>query len=148
MKTIHVRILFTVALLLAMSTSIFAQTTKAYKDGTVWSVTFVKLKANMGDEYLKGLKTTWNAVSAEGVKQGLLVSYKILQGSASNPDDFDVILMQEYKSLAAMEGNDDKWDAIEKKIVGGEDAMKTLNQNRVSMREIYGHKLMREVIYQ
>ena len=55
--------------------------------------------------------------------------------------------MTEYKNLAAMEGTEDKWDAIEKKIVGGADAAKKLNESRVSMRTIYGNKLVREVIY-
>ncbi|HTX88927.1 MAG TPA: hypothetical protein VMC08_08065 [Bacteroidales bacterium] len=148
MKPVQIRILWSVILLLALSTVTVAQSMRQYKDGNVWSVTFVKLKANMGEDYLNGLKNTWGAVSAEGVKQGLLVSYKILQGFASSPDDWDVMLIQEYKNLGAMEGNEDKWDAIEKKIVGGEDAMKTLNQNRVNMREIYGHKILREVVYQ
>ncbi len=55
--------------------------------------------------------------------------------------------MTEYKNLASMEGQDDKWDAIFKKIVGNEDAQKKLSESRVSMRTIYGEKLMREVNY-
>jgi hypothetical protein len=83
----------------------------------------------------------------EAVKQGLIVSYKILSGSAANPEDWDIMLMREFKDLAAMDGNDDKWQAISKKVIGGEDASKKLNESRVSMRTIYGNKTVREVVY-
>jgi hypothetical protein len=101
----------------------------------------------MTDEYLDNLKNNWKATHDEAMKQGLIVSYKILQGVASNPDDWDIMLMTEYKSLAAMEGQEDKWEAISKKVIGGEEAMKKLNESRVSMRTIYGGKLLREVVY-
>ncbi len=120
---------------------------KVYKEGTAWEVSFIKVKANMNNDYLKSLKGSWKAIHDEGVKQGLIVSYKILESSASNPDDWDIMLMTEYKNYAAMEGQDEKWEAIRKSVIGGEDAMKTLNQSRVDMREIYGTKVLREVIY-
>jgi len=101
----------------------------------------------MGDEYLKNLKGTWNAVHAEAVKQGLILSYKVLSGAAANPQDWDIMLMAEYKNLASMEGNEEKWDAIYKKVVGDEAAQKKLSETRVSMRTIFGEKLLREVVY-
>ena len=132
--------------MLAISTTLNAQD-RTYTNGTAWTVSFIKVGANMSVEYLNSLKNTWKAVHDEAVKQGLIVSYKILHGTSSNPDDWDIMLMTEYKNLAAMEGTEDKWDAIEKKIVGGADAAKKLNESRVSMRTIYGNKLVREVIY-
>ncbi|MEI6575929.1 MAG: hypothetical protein WCO63_07105 [Bacteroidota bacterium] len=124
----------------------FAQE-KGYKDGTVWEISFIKTSANMTDDYVKSLKGTWKAMHDEAVKEGLLVSYKILAGAAANPEDWDVMLMTEYKNLASMEGQDAKWDAISKKVIGGEDAMKKLNENRMVMRTIYGSKMMREVLF-
>ena len=120
---------------------------KVYKDATVWAVSFIKTGANMNDDYLKSLKTSWVAVHEEAIKQGLIVSYKVLTGAASNPDDWDILLMTEYKNLASMEGQDDKWDAIFKKVVGNDDAAKKLNETRLNMRTIYGSKLLREVSY-
>ena len=120
---------------------------KSYKDGSVWQVGFIKVSANMNVEYLNNLKNNWKATHDEAVKEGLIVSYKILQGTAANPDDWDIMLMTEFKSLSAMEGSDDKWEAISKKIIGGEDAMKKLNESRVSMRTIYGGKLLKEVVF-
>jgi hypothetical protein len=120
---------------------------RTYKEGSTWSVSFVKLNANMSEDYLNSLKGTWKAVHDEAVKQGIIVSYKILSGMASNPGDWDIMLMVEYKSLSSIEGNDEKWDAIYKNVVGNEDSMKKLNETRSNMRSIYGGKLLREIIY-
>lgn len=128
-------------------TSTLSAQDKSYKDGSVWQVGFIKVGANMNVEYLNNLKNNWKATHDEAVKQGIILSYKILQGTAANPEDWDVMLMTEYKSLSAMEGTEEKWEAISKKIIGGEDAMKKLNESRVSMRTIYGGKLLKEVVY-
>ena len=124
-----------------------AQSSKTYKDGSVWTISMIKTKQGMKDDYLADLKTTWKAVHDEAVKQGLIISYKIISGTASSPEDWDLMLMQEYKDLATMEAGKDKWDVIEKKVVGSDEAMKTLMQSRVSKREMYGTKMMREVIF-
>jgi hypothetical protein len=144
MKTITKIMLF--AVLLTATTTTFAQD-RGYKHGSVWSIGFIKTGANMSMDYIKSLKTTWKAVNDEAVKQGLILSYKILEGAAANPDDWNIMLMQEYKNMGAMDGNEDKWDALEKKVVGNEDAQKKLNETRVNMRTIYGGKLLREIIY-
>ncbi|MDB5228321.1 MAG: hypothetical protein JWN78_2514 [Bacteroidota bacterium] len=120
---------------------------KPFKDGTVWQLSFIKSKPNMGEEYLKGLSATWKKVHDEAIKQGLLVSYKILSGEASNPGDWDILLMEEFKNMAAMEGQDAKWDAIMTSVVGNQDQQKALSMKRVEIRDIYGGKMMRELVY-
>ena len=135
-----------IAFTLIASSTLNAQE-KSYTNGSVWQVGFIKTGANMTVEYLNNLKNNWKATHDEAVKQGLIVSYMILQGTAANPEDWDIMLMTEYKSMAAMEGQEEKWEAISKKVIGGEEAMKKLNESRVSMRTIYGGKLLREVVY-
>jgi hypothetical protein len=139
-------LLMIVLLVIALSTNSFAQE-RNYKDGSAWTVSFVQVKNGMGRDYLNSLKTTWKAVQDEGIKQGLILSYKIFEGNASNPDDWQIMLMVEYKNLACMEGNEDKWDAIQKKVVGTEEDQKKLREIRVNMRTMYGSKTMREVVY-
>jgi len=135
-----------VALVLLTGTHAFSQN-RQYTEGSVWNVSFVKTNSGMGQDYLNNLKTTWKAVHDEALKQGLILSYKILDGEAANPQDFDILLLVEYKNLASMDGTDDKWDAIYKKTIGDEATMKNLRESRVSMRTIYGGKLMREIVY-
>jgi hypothetical protein len=126
-----------------------AQSEDLYKDGTVWSVTFVRTSANKSDDYLKGLANTWVANMEEAKKEGLIVSYKILVGNAANEDDFDIALMIENKNMAALdpdESRDAKFDAIEKKIsdkMG--DKYESTIANYDEIRELRGTKLMREI---
>jgi hypothetical protein len=126
-----------------------AQDEEIYKEGSVWNLTFVKLKANMGDEYLKGLAKTWKASMDELVTQKLIKSYKILMGDASNPQDFDLILMTEVENFAAFDpdpAKDKKRDEVEKKVrdAMGEEFQKTVS-SYTTMREITGRKTMREI---
>ena len=139
-------IAFLLILLICGTTSLKAQSPN-YTPGSVWTVSMIKTKANMSTEYINSLKANWKAVHDEAKAQGLIVSYKILSGNAANPEDFDIMFLVESKNMAAMEGNEEKWDAIRKKVLGSDEAMKTLNQSRVSIREPYGSKMMREVVY-
>lgn len=138
--------LLVLAIALISSSNLQAQE-RTYKNGTVWQVGFIKLSANMSVDYLNNLKENWKATHDEAVKQGVILSYKILVGAAANPEDWDVMLMTEYKNLEAVDAAEGKWESISKKIIGGEDAAKKLNESRVSMRTIYGGKLLREIIY-
>jgi hypothetical protein len=119
---------------------------RLYKDGSVWTMSFIRVNAGQDETYLNSLKTSWKAVQDEAIKQGLVISYKILDGAASNPEDWNLILMVEYKNLASMEGNDEKWDAIQAKLSTPEDRKK-LMESRLAVRSMYGQRMMREVIY-
>ena len=126
-----------------------AQEEDLYEDGTVWSLTFVRTNANKSDDYLKGLANTWVASMEEAKKEGLILSYKVLQGNAANRGDYDLILMIENKNMAAFDPNADrdaKFDAIEKKISDkmGDDYDATVT-NYDEIRELLGTKVMREI---
>jgi hypothetical protein len=144
MKTRLILILLLGFFVLHMTT--FAQD-RVYKEGSVWNVSFIRTASGMEDEYIKNLKTTWKAVHEEALKQGLILSYKILAGTAANPQDWDMMLLVEYKNLASLEGTEDKWDAIFKKVIGNDEAMNKLMSTRVSQRTIFGEKILREVVY-
>jgi len=138
--------LLTIVLTLAFSARSFAQE-KTYTEGSVWTLSFVKTNSGMGVAYINSLKSTWKAVQDEAVKQGLILSYKILDGTAATPDDYNMVLMIEYKNLAAMEGQDAKWEAIQAKVVGNQDAQAKLRDVRSSQRTMFGQKVLREVVY-
>lgn len=133
-------------LIIISSTGSFAQT-RTYQNGSAWQVSLIKSETGQEVAYLNSLKTTWKSVMEEAKAQGLIQSYKILAGGSANPDDWNILLMVEYKNMAAMEGNQDKWDAIQAKVVGNEDAQSKLRDSRVKMRTIFGGKMVREIVY-
>ena len=108
MKTmLFFSVLFTVLFLFPFE-QISAQEEDLYEGGTVWSLTFVRTGANKSDTYLKGLANTWVASMEEAKSEGLIVSYRILQGTAASKDDFNLILMIENESLGVFDPNKEK----------------------------------------
>ncbi len=100
----------------------------------------------MDDDYLRGIAQTFKGVMEEQKKQGLIMDYKVLIGDASNRDDFNILLMVEYKNMAAFDGLREKTEPIMAKVVGGQDVQRQLAIKRLDVREILGTKTMREVI--
>ena len=147
--TLFFSILFAVLFLLPFEQT-SAQEEDLYEGGTVWSLTFVRTGANKSDTYLKGLANTWVATMEEAKNEGLIVSYKILQGAAANEDDFNLILMIENKSMGEFDPNEEreaKWDAINKKVKEkmGDKEFDTVVANYDDIRDMIGTKLMREI---
>src|SRR5215813_6380429 len=80
-----------------------AQSDAPYTEGPVWGITMVKTKPGMSDDYLKTLAKIYRATNDEMKKQGLIMDYKILLGDNANPNDFDILLMVEFKNMAAFD---------------------------------------------
>ena len=118
-----------------------------YEEGSVWELSMVKSEANMSDHYLKDLASLWNKIMAEAKNQGMVLSYKVLVGEAANPDDWDILLMIEFENYAVLDNIDDKFDAIMEKVAGTEEELTKANVERAKIREIYGGKLMQEIIF-
>src|SRR5881275_3682902 len=122
-----------------------AQSDAPYTEGPVWTVTMVKTKAGMSDEYLKELAKTLKASLEEAKKQDLVVDYKILLGAAATPQDFNILIMVESKNMAAQDNTREKFDPIARKVVGTTDQQQAIQVKRLDIREIIGTKLMREI---
>jgi hypothetical protein len=116
-----------------------------YTEGPVWDITMVKTKPGLGDDYLKSLAQTFKGAMEEQKKQGIIMDYKVLLGDAADRNDFNILLMVEYKNMAAFDGLREKTDPIFSKVIGGEDAQRQLSAKRLDVREILGTKTMREV---
>lgn len=105
----------------------------------------VRAKAGMSDDYLKNLAQAYKSTSDEAKKQGIIMDYKILLGDAANADDFDILLMVQYKNMAALDGLREKTDPIATKLIGGEEKLREGSIKRMEIRDILGSKTMREV---
>ena len=134
-----------VALFTAWAGVCSAQSDAPYTEGSVWNITMVKTKPGMDDQYLKGLATTFKGNLDEAKKQKLILSYKILIGSAATTNDFNILLMVESKDMAALDNGREKFDPIAKKIEGSVEEQEKTMVKRLDIREIVGDKLMREI---
>jgi len=121
---------------------------KPYKEGSVWALTFIKVKPGMVDVYMREVGPIRKQVMDEAKKQGLVLSYKLFGGISVNHADWDVLLMDEYKNWAAFDGLTKKFEAIQAKLIGNEEKRMRLMIKRTDVREIVGEKVMQELILQ
>ncbi len=117
-----------------------------YTEGSVWSVGFVKTKPGMTNDYYRDLEANWQKMAEAAKKEGLVLSYKILHGPAANTEDWDIMLLVEYKNMAAMDGMAEKMEALGAKLMGSQDQRKEGAIKRNDIRDILGGKLVREII--
>ncbi len=120
---------------------------KPYREGPVWTITFIKVKPGMFDVYMRDLSVQRKKLMDEAKKQGLIVSEKMLSGSAAGRDDWDLMLMVEYKNWAAFDGLSEKFDALALKIVGSEEKQVQTMVKRTEVREIVGEKTVQELTF-
>ena len=130
----------------AGAVTVHAQVKRPYHDGTVWNVTFVRMKPGMDTAYLNYVASDWKRNQEAAKKEGLIVSYKVLSTEAHGPDDWNLILMTEVKDLASMEANQDKADALTQKMVGDDQKQMQGYKDRSEIREIMGIRQAREIV--
>jgi len=138
--------LCTTVVLMLFAQAGFAQD-KPFKEGSIWSVTFVKVKPGMFDTYIRDLSGNRRPLMEQAKKEGLILQEKMLAGESAGREDFDLILMVEYKNWAAFDGLSDKFRALAQKIVGSEDKQTQMMVKRTDVREIVGTKNMQEISY-
>jgi hypothetical protein len=122
-----------------------------YKDYTVsdavWSVTTIKVKSNMADAYLEGIKKTWVASSQVAKELGQIEDYKIYASDLPESGDFNVLLVVKFKNNEALAPNKARYDAFMAKW--GEARNKETNEmaqrDYPAMRSITGEYLLREI---
>jgi len=130
----------------AAALTVYAQVKRPYRDGTVWNVSFIRMKPGMDTAYLNYLATDWKRAQETAKKEGLIVSYKVLITEAHSPNDWNLILMTEVKDLATMEANFDKADAMFQKLVGDDQKQMQGYKDRLEIREVMGDRLAREIV--
>ena len=116
-----------------------------YNEGPVWTLTMIKTKTGLADEYIKQITGTVKPVYDEEKKAKIILDYKILNGEASDPHDFNILILVEYPNWAAFDNLRDKMDPVVAKVMGSEEQRKEMAVKRLDIREILGTKTMREI---
>ena len=131
---------------LIVGISVFAQVSRPYHNGSVWNIAFIRMKPGMETAYENYLAGAWKANQEAAKKDGLILSYKVIEVESHAPNEFNVMLMTEYKDLATMEANEDKSDALTQKVVGDDEKQRQGYRERLEIREVMGNRLAREIV--
>jgi len=138
--------LLAIALACAFSAQAIADDARAYKEGPVTDVTYVKIKPGQFDTYMKWLDATFKPENEALMKAKIIVGYKVYANEARDPHDADLILSVTYANMAAMDNLNERTDAITEKFEGNLDKQNQAFADRGSMREILGSRLIRELV--
>jgi hypothetical protein len=132
--------------LLLLGVSVFAQVSRPYRNGSVWSIGFIRMKPGMETAYLNYVATDWKRDQEALKKDGLILSYKVLQTEAHGATDWNLMLLTEYKDMATLEANEAKEDALYQRTVGNDEKQRQGYRERLEIREVMAGRLAREII--
>jgi hypothetical protein len=131
--------------LLFGTVAVWADEERAYTEGAVVSVGYVRTKPGMFDEYLRYLDGPYKQFMEEQKKAGNIIDYGVYQAYPRNPHEPDLILTTVYKNWAAMDGLRDRLDPIVKKVFGSLDSASKGSADREKVRENLGGQFLREL---
>jgi hypothetical protein len=140
-----IRALLAGAIAAAITVTVAAQVHKYYSPGTVWTVTMIKIAPGMDQMYMQYLAGQFKKGEDAQVKAGFQKSYKILR-TMDDGGAWNMLIMREYASLASLEANEEKADALAQQTEGTDQTQMQGYQDRSKYREVVGTKYAREVM--
>lgn len=117
-----------------------------YKTGGVWVLLFVRVHPGQETLYFNYLDDVWKKQQEALKKEGIILSYKVLHANAGHKEDYNVVLMTEYKDRTTMDEYSAVADTITRGITGGDEKMAAAFRDREKIRKIFGGKVTREII--
>lgn len=101
----------------ALALAVNAQAFEVYTDYTpskeVWNVTMIKVNPNRIDDYLEGLKQTWQSGCDISKKQGTVLDcFAYVSETAAN-SDFNMMLVMKFPSAASLDPNAEQFKAFQ-----------------------------------
>ena len=124
---------------------VIGQVHKYFTPGTVWTVTMIKMASGMDQTYLQYLDSQFKKGEEAQIKAGFQKSYKILR-TMDDGGAWNLLILREYTSLASMEANVEKADAVLQQTDGTDQAQMKGYEDRSKYREIIGTTYTRELV--
>ncbi len=112
----------------------------------LWNVTFVKVDANMGDDYLEGIKETWVASNKVAKDLGQIEEYHIFQSVLPESGDWNLMLVVKFSSLDDMKPSKEEYDKFMQAWgEANQEKSREITKNYPAMRSITGEYMVREL---
>lgn len=144
MKTMRAVVLIGVLVAIG-AVPVIGQVYKFFTPGTVWTVTMIKMASGMDQAYLEYLDSRFKKGEEAQIKAGFQKSYKILR-TMDDGGAWNLLILREYTSLASIEANVEKADALLQQTDGTDQAQMKGYEDRSKYREVVGTKYARELV--
>jgi len=93
-------------LAVALSATVAGQVHKYFSNGTVWTVTTIRIASGMDQMYMQYLDGQFKKSEDAQIKAGFQKSYKILR-TMDDGGTWNLMILREYASLASLEANEE-----------------------------------------
>lgn len=124
---------------------VVGQVHRFFTPGTVWTVTMIRMAPGMDQVYLEYLDGRFKKGEEAQIKAGFQKSYKILR-TMDDGGAWNLLILREYASLASIEANLEKADALLQQTDGNDQAQMKGYEDRSRYREVVGTKYARELV--
>ena len=135
-----------ILLILTVSVVVVAEVNRPFRNGSVWSISFIKMKPGMETAYINYVAGDWKREQEALKKDGQILSYKVITTEAHGSSDWNIMLMTEYKDLATREANEDKADSLAQTVIGNDEKQMQGYRDRLQIREVLDIRSAREVV--
>ena len=107
--------------LLALHQSAYSQTARValetYEEGPVWQMMTFRTASGKTELHLKNIATAWEHQLKLAVEKGVLVDYKVLTKWSSNPDDWNIMVIEIFPNMASYDTFWEDWAAIDAETI-------------------------------
>jgi hypothetical protein len=145
MMTTLKKVLLVGTLAVGIATPVIGQVHKYFTPGSAWTVSMIRIAPGMDQMYMEYLDNRFKKGEDAQVKAGLQKSYKILR-TLDDGGEWNLLILREYESLAAIEANVEKADAVLQQVEGTDQVQMQGYQDRSKYRELVATRCAREVI--
>ena len=129
----------------SLSLNARAQDERAYTEGPVTSVNYIRVEYGSFESYIDWLNSTWKPTMEATKKAGLIIDYKVFTATPKSPDQPNIILWITYKNMAALDKGVEQ-EEVAKKVIGSTEVQNKARVARNEYRKLLGGELIRELI--
>jgi len=122
-----------------------AQDERAYTDGPVTDVAYIRVEYGRFEEYVDWLNSTWKPTMEATKKAGLIIDFKVFTAIPKSADQPNIFRMITYENMAAFDKGIEL-EAVAKKVIGSTELQNKARVGRNEYRRLLGSELIRELI--
>ena len=136
-----------VFLLALLSTAPLAAQDRPYTEGSVTSVSYIRVKPGMFDKYVKYLDNDYKRSMEAQKKEGIILDYGVYTSPQKDEEDWNMVLTVTYKNMAALDNLRDRAEPITMRTLNiTPDKAAAASVERGAMRDQVGSRLLRQLI--
>ena len=130
----------------SLSLNARAQDERAYTDGPVTEMDYIRVEYGRFEEYIDWLNSTWKPTMETTKKAGLIIDYKVFRLTPKSPDQPNIILWITFKNGMAALDKGVELEAVAKKVICSTECQNKARVARSEYRKVMGSEYIREII--